>query len=253
MPESMQETSGRITLPQVPEPNPYSPYATADPAARHVFQAFFGSFPPPDVLALTACAEFAVVPASLTKTDRGSPHAGLCTACVAAMQSRPLPEKVGPVTDCRFCEGSTLHDGVCALCRQEFHEEWWKIRPSSDVVPDGTILERIRKPTVMDSPGARLPDGARLVDDTTVFANPFTVEWAVDTGLAEEDEARGYVVDVFDEWLTALYADAEWPRLAEQRAKVLKLLPDLKGRPLVCSCDLGRPCCGDVLVRLANP
>ncbi|WP_433542054.1 DUF4326 domain-containing protein (plasmid) [Streptosporangium sandarakinum] len=239
-------------------PNPYSPYATAAADARHVFFGFLGADPLPNVLGVTACDALAVVPAEpLTLTDPANPSVGLCPECVAAMSGRTLRVRRprGEVTDCRFCEAATSHGGVCALCRQELHDEWWPIRPASDTVPEGTVPTRIARPRPGEiEAGQRLPDGARLVDDTTVFANPFTVEWSIDTGLAaDEDDARTYVVNVFEEWLTAPYADTEWPRLAEQRAKVLALLPSLKGRPLACSCDLGKPCCGDVLLRLANP
>ncbi|GAA4209201.1 hypothetical protein GCM10022252_75370 [Streptosporangium oxazolinicum] len=240
---------------QAVTPNAYSPYATADPTQRHVFASFFGADPLPNVLALAGCEEFAVVPSEpLTDTDPDNPHAGLCLDCVAAMRGK-LRRAEGKVTDCRFCNMGTTHDGLCALCRQEAHDEWWPIRPVSDTVPAGAVPQRIVKPRPGDVPAdVRLPDGARMVDDSTVFANPHTTEWAIDSEITvDEDDARSYVVDVYREWLTAPYADTEWPHLAEQRRKILAQLPALKGRSLVCSCEADSPCCADVLLELANP
>ncbi|SDH67916.1 protein of unknown function [Sinosporangium album] len=245
-----------MTTSQALAPNPYSPYATADPATRHVFPALFGIAPQPNVLALAACEQLAVVPAEpLIDADPSALPAGLCPTCVDAVKDCPPPRRGGQVAACRFCEMQTTHDGaVCALCRQEFHDDWQRIRPLSDTTPDGATPMRVgvARPEQVAA-GARLPDGARLVDDTTPFANPFTVEWAIGNQLAlQEDDARIHVVDLYRKWLTLTDADTKWPHLAERRAHILARLPDLKGRPLACTCDADKPCCGDALLDLAN-
>jgi hypothetical protein len=115
-------------------PNPYSPYADADPNYRHVFAffAFFGD-PAPGGLVPAACDAMAVVPeADLTETRPGADDLpdGLCPACVAVLNGGEPPKR--PTTDCRECEAKTGHDGLCAVCRQEAHEKWW---PTCDEQP----------------------------------------------------------------------------------------------------------------------
>ncbi|WP_370667071.1 hypothetical protein [Streptomyces sp. IBSBF 2507] len=112
-------------------PNPHSPYADADPNYRHLLLAFFGD-PCPGVLCPTACERLAVVP----EEPLQDPHAGdgtlpngLCPTCVAVTQGGDEPRH--PVTDCRECEAVTDHDGLCALCRQEKHDEWWPTRANA--------------------------------------------------------------------------------------------------------------------------
>lgn len=117
------------------EPNPFSPYADARPTARHLIPSFFGALPEPGVLALAACERMTVVPAdSLTDvTDLlragriGELPPGLCADCVgvAAGDGDPL----GPVPGtCRECGSGSSHGDLCALCRQDRHEEWWPKR-----------------------------------------------------------------------------------------------------------------------------
>lgn len=111
-------------------PNPHSPYADADPNSRHLFPsyAFFGA-PTPGGLATTGCERLAVVPEEpLKDAADGILPDGLCPACLAAMRGEELPEDVRPVTDCRSCDSSTYHDGLCAMCRMEAHEAWWPTR-----------------------------------------------------------------------------------------------------------------------------
>ncbi|MGW7316328.1 hypothetical protein [Streptomyces sp. NPDC054865] len=36
---------------------------------------------------------------------------------------------VRPISMCP-CGLTTEHDGVCALCRQDDHDDWWANRPS---------------------------------------------------------------------------------------------------------------------------
>ncbi|MEU9014286.1 hypothetical protein AB0D12_31855 [Streptomyces sp. NPDC048479] len=128
-------------------PNPYSPYADASPQRRHIFltSSFFGD-PKPGVLTPTGCERLAVVPEEpMRDANSGDgilPH-GLCPACLAEMRGEELPEGVQPVADCRACGSSTDHDGMCALCRQEAHDDWWPHR-DQDATPQA--LEQILGP-----------------------------------------------------------------------------------------------------------
>jgi hypothetical protein len=117
-------------------PNPYSPYADADLQYRHVFPVvtFFGN-PKPGGLALAGCERMAVVPEEPLQdalAGDGVLPDGLCPACVASMRGEELPADARPVSQCRDCEGSTDHDGLCALCRQDAHDAWWPTRPTTD-------------------------------------------------------------------------------------------------------------------------
>lgn len=114
-------------------PNPFSPYANADPEYRHLIPSLFGIAPKAGVLALTACDRMAVVPEEpLTDaTDALDAGAGLldrlCPSCVAVAQSgdRPIPPRPN---ECRECGSLGSQGVICALCRQELHDAWWATR-----------------------------------------------------------------------------------------------------------------------------
>lgn len=109
------------------EPNPYSPYATADAQWRHIFPALDVFGPPrPGALTVAGCERLAVVPNEPLRADAGHPELpdGLCPMCVAAMRGEDLPEDARPESQCRECTGWTHHDALCALCRMQAHEEW---------------------------------------------------------------------------------------------------------------------------------
>lgn len=107
-------------------PNPSSPFATADSAARHLIPSVFGA-PRPGTLALTGCDQLAVVPLEpLTDTAPGAQLPdGICHPCIAAMNGDDEAGPEQPVSGCRECGINTRHVGMCALCRQEDHDEWW--------------------------------------------------------------------------------------------------------------------------------
>ncbi|MEV0443489.1 hypothetical protein AB0I84_13115 [Streptomyces spectabilis] len=121
------------------DPNPGSPHADADPQYRHLLPTpLFFPAPPPGALALTGCMALAVVPEDLTETSPdGELPEGLCPACVAVMRGGEPPAR--PVTSCRSCSKRTRHDGLCALCRQDAHEQWWPAR--NDVVLSASDIE----------------------------------------------------------------------------------------------------------------
>ncbi|MDQ0809886.1 hypothetical protein QFZ63_001600 [Streptomyces sp. B3I7] len=109
-------------------PNPRSPYASADPQYRHIFPSpIFFPTPTPGVLAAAACNLMAVVPADLIETRPGEPLPnGLCPDCVTVMQGGAPPKH--PSSLCGECGSATWHGELCALCRQEKHEQWWPTR-----------------------------------------------------------------------------------------------------------------------------
>ena len=117
-------------------PNPPSPYADADPEYRHLIPSFFGIGPVPGGLALTACGFLAVVPREMQDVrplGNALPE-GMCPKCIDEMhrQTARQPEESGPAGpphQCTRCESTTLHDGLCALCRQELHDEWCATQP----------------------------------------------------------------------------------------------------------------------------
>ncbi|MFD7093357.1 hypothetical protein [Streptomyces xanthophaeus] len=113
-------------------PNPSSPFATAAPDVRHIAPTLlFAGAPRPGALILVGCDRLAVVPTEpLTETMPGAPLPdGLCPDCVTAMNGDDLPalalSALEPTGPCRDCGVDTRHDGLCALCRMDAHDEWW--------------------------------------------------------------------------------------------------------------------------------
>lgn len=144
-------------------PNPYSPYADADPLYRHIFPSVLPSLfgePAPGALAETGCERMAVVPdepLQFADDPDAVPPAGLCPACITAMHGGQLAPAT--VSECQRCESTTRHVGLCALCRQEKHTDWWQAsntyaRPFRLVLPGKRTLD-----------GAVFPGGQAVVID----------------------------------------------------------------------------------------
>ena len=120
-------------------PNPYSPYANADPEHRHLIPSLFGIGPESGVLALTGCDRMAVVPeeplrdatAAVVGGDLASLPEGLCPSCVAMASSgeEPVPARS---QECRECGSLGSQGEWCALCRQDLHDAWWATRASEN-------------------------------------------------------------------------------------------------------------------------
>ncbi|ELP71020.1 hypothetical protein STRTUCAR8_05556, partial [Streptomyces turgidiscabies Car8] len=157
-------------------PNPFSPYADADPLYRHVFPvlmpALFGE-PAPGTLAVAGCERMAVVPDEPLRfaddPDAALP-AGLCPTCIAAMNGAETSP--GTPGDCARCESTTRHNGLCALCRQEKHADWWTTdswaRPFRLVGPGTRALDGVVFPNgqavVVDDPEQGLSSGAASLE-----------------------------------------------------------------------------------------
>ncbi|MFD5899118.1 hypothetical protein [Streptomyces sp. NPDC060366] len=114
-------------------PNPPSPYADADPTLRHMFPSPFGP-PLPGHLAPTGCNRLAVVPpeTSITTAVNVPRAAGFCPGCIADLFGQEPPEDIRPVANCRDCDATTDHDGLCAMCRMDAHDEWWPTRDTKE-------------------------------------------------------------------------------------------------------------------------
>lgn len=112
--------------------------------------------------------------------------------------------------------------------------------------------------------GAKIPPDAIYVGRPTIFGNPWSLEEAVKSGLFEPGTERQVCFDNFKTWLTRTdYEEAckKFPlyeKLKDRRAEVLRRLPELRGKDLVCWCPItdgnGETvlCHADVLLELAN-
>ncbi|MFG3090652.1 hypothetical protein ACGGAI_23810 [Streptomyces antibioticus] len=147
-------------------PNPYSPYADADPLYRHLIPVLLPSLfgePAPGTLAATGCGRMAVVPDEplrFVDEQDGPLPAGVCPACITAMTDGTTPPYAA--SDCRRCESSTRHNGLCAQCRQEQHADWWDAqgtwaRPFRLALPGKRVLD-----------GAVFPNGQAVIIDDPV-------------------------------------------------------------------------------------
>lgn len=98
--------------------------------------------------------------------------------------------------------------------------------------------------------GWRLPEGARIVDRTSRFGNPFTV---VDATAEGYTAPQWVCVELHAEWL-----DGEGPAVYVVKGRrfdrnwVLNHLHELRGRDLACPCPPGTPCHADTLIAWAN-
>ncbi|MCI3240256.1 hypothetical protein [Streptomyces spinosisporus] len=157
-------------------PNPYSPYADADPLYRHLFPVFAPELvgdPAPGSLVLTRCERMTVVPTEpITYTDEldGPLPAGLCPLCIAAHRGEAPPRF--PTTECRRCESTTRHNGLCAICRQDQHADWWQAsdtwaRPFRIVqgkrTLDGAVFPN-GQAVIIDDPETGLSSSAESLD-----------------------------------------------------------------------------------------
>ncbi|MGW5408987.1 hypothetical protein [Streptomyces spiralis] len=189
-------------------PNPYSPYADADPLHRHLVTVLLPSVfgePKPGTLTVTCCERLVVVPDEpLTVADEPDQvlPAGLCPLCVAVMRDeQPAPRY--PSGPCHRCEVATSHNGLCAQCRQEQHADWWDARntwarPFRLIRPDRTTLDGVVFPNgqavIVDDPETGLSSGAASLEQLLANYHCAQVMWAEDVvrvGTARVHHAVG--------------------------------------------------------------
>lgn len=94
--------------------------------------------------------------------------------------------------------------------------------------------------------GWRKPEGAVCVTRPGVFGNPFETAAAFGLWLA----GGGVTVNDLKSFLP--FNDESLHCLALKRAEILKRLPELRGKHVVCFCSPEQDCHADVLARLAN-
>lgn len=103
--------------------------------------------------------------------------------------------------------------------------------------------------------GWRMPPNCVSVTRPGPFGNPFTVASAREVygPKASDAQLTRQAVQAFREWLTKRQ-QLWWigPESDAAKARLLQLLPTLKGKDLACYCKPGAPCHADVLLELAN-
>lgn len=94
--------------------------------------------------------------------------------------------------------------------------------------------------------GWRKPEGAVSITRPGVFGNPFRTAESFRLWMA------GGGVTVSDLHGTVKWGDSGYTKLNERREEILRRMPDLLGKQLMCFCDVGEDCHGDVLAKIAN-
>lgn len=89
--------------------------------------------------------------------------------------------------------------------------------------------------------GWRKPDGAVIVDRTSRFGNPYKVA----------DFGQQGAVDRFDYVLEDPMRESSIV-VRNRMFRIKNSLGELRGQDLLCTCALGEPCHGDVLIEAAN-
>lgn len=88
--------------------------------------------------------------------------------------------------------------------------------------------------------GWRAPFEAVYVGRPTIWGNPFNTHTLGSTRAAMD----------FKAWLAGEIYRGD---LQKQRTEILRRLPELKGKTLMCWCNEGDACHADILLGLANP
>lgn len=94
--------------------------------------------------------------------------------------------------------------------------------------------------------GWRLPEGAVIVDRTTKWGNPFVIG---------EDGTAAECVKLYLHLLgglVCLSSKAPVERQQAARRHVCEHISELRGKDLACWCAPGKPCHGDILLKIAN-
>lgn len=104
--------------------------------------------------------------------------------------------------------------------------------------------------------GWRMPEGAVYVGKPTIWGNPWTIAEA--SKLFIPRFCADVCVREFRAWLEhRSYTDAKrqfpvYEKLDKQRDELLRRIPELRDKDLVCWCPLDKACHADVLIELAN-
>ena len=100
--------------------------------------------------------------------------------------------------------------------------------------------------------GWRKPDGAVYVGRPTMFGNPFTPAGYIEVWnpKATPEDAREACVRFFKDWIREVMR-GDWNH-DEKLNAIRKAIPTLRGKDLMCWCEVGSPCHADVLLELAN-
>jgi Domain of unknown function (DUF4326) len=157
-----------------------------------------------------------------------------------------LPAVAMPLNFARvkLAEIEPLGYSLASLTRHDTLDgTYWTWEPCDD--PGGPLRIQRRR-----AKGWRKPDGSAIIDRTSRWGNPFRVADAIAHGFADNpNHARTFVVGCFDEWL-----DGGWPGVRpDLRRRILRELPNLRGRDLACTCPVDFIAChGDSLIRRAN-
>lgn len=101
-------------------------------------------------------------------------------------------------------------------------------------MPKRIRLSRVR--------GYRFPEGAVVVSRPSRRGNPFTVARAREIGYVRPDqsdaEARAFVADCFDSWITKGPQSPWWFADGKERYEwIWAHMEELRGRDLACWCD----------------
>lgn len=154
------------------KPNPYSPFACAEPTVRHAFPVypFFGG-PEAGVLAMTLCERTAIVPGDTQEYPVGAEMpAGTCPGCAAVLREQEPPEDTRTPEQCKTCE-SRGPNGMCLMCRMDAHDRWASLQ-----LPSNTPLAA-PAPLPGEDPAAFIPG----------FADMEAVYYGVPVAITTED------------------------------------------------------------------
>lgn len=99
--------------------------------------------------------------------------------------------------------------------------------------------------------GWRMPDNTIYVGRPTVFGNPFTLKGCAEAGYT--GDLHGRCFEAFRIFMGKYWREVWQGEEAERyHDRLLRRLPELRGKHLACWCPLNRACHADVLIELAN-
>lgn len=115
-------------------------------------------------------------------------------------------------------------------------------------MPDRITLSRTK--------GWKMPPNTVKVDRSTIWGNPWRLEEFYRPGYNTTADAQIEAVRRFRAALAGFYLNGSHcpPRAhpASRIGRILRHLPELRGKNLACWCKPGTPCHADVLLELAN-